>query len=81
VLCLALGAITFAVFGQTAGFGFVNYDDQEYVYENPVVQKGLTLKGAVWALTYGKIGHWHPLTWLSHMADCQAYGLWAGVII
>jgi tetratricopeptide (TPR) repeat protein len=77
-VCLALAAITFAVFGQTAGFGFVNYDDQEYVYENPMVAKGLTLKGAVWALTYGEIGHWHPLTWLSHMADCQAYGLWAG---
>jgi Tfp pilus assembly protein PilF len=78
VLCLALAAITFAVFGQTAGFGFVNYDDNGYVYENPMVARGLTLKGAVWALTYGGIGHWHPLTWLSHMADCQAYGLWAG---
>jgi tetratricopeptide (TPR) repeat protein len=77
-VCLALAAITFAVFGQTAGFGFVNYDDQEYVYKNPMVAKGLTLKGAVWALTFGDIGHWHPLTWLSHMADCQAYGLWAG---
>ena len=77
-VCLLLAAITFAVFGQTAGFGFVNYDDDTYVYENPVVEKGLTLKGAVWALTYGKIGHWHPLTWLTHMADCQAFGLWAG---
>ncbi len=77
-VCLVLAAITFAVFGQTAGFGFVNYDDDIYVYENPVVEKGLTLKGAVWALTYGKIGHWHPLTWLTHMADCQIYGLWAG---
>ncbi len=42
------------------------------------LQRGLTLKGAAWALTYGKIGHWHPLTWLTHMADCQVYGLWAG---
>jgi tetratricopeptide (TPR) repeat protein len=77
-LCLALAAITFAVFGQTASFPFVNYDDKSYVYDNPVVQRGLTLKGAVWAFTYGHIGHWHPLTWLTHMADCQAYGLWAG---
>jgi tetratricopeptide (TPR) repeat protein len=38
----------------------------------------LTLKGAVWALTFEEIGHWHPLTWLTHMADCQAFGLWAG---
>ena len=77
-VCLVLAAITFAVFGRTAGFEFLNYDDDRYVYENPVVAKGLTLKGAVWALTYGEIGHWHPLTWLTHMADCQVYGLWAG---
>jgi tetratricopeptide (TPR) repeat protein len=77
-VCLVLAAITFAVFGQTAGFGFINYDDDIYIYENPVVTRGLTLKGVVWALTYGKIGHWHPLTWLTHMADCQAYGPWAG---
>ena len=67
-----------AVFGQTAGFGFVNYDDGKYVYENPVVQKGLTWQGALWASTYGGIGHWHPLTWLTHMADWQMYGSWAG---
>jgi len=42
------------------------------------VQQGLTLKGALWAWTYGLIGHWHPLTWLTHMTDCQMYGLWAG---
>ena len=67
-----------AVFGQTARFGFVNYDDDAYVCDNLVVKNGLTLKGAAWAFTYGEIGHWHPLTWLTHMADCQAYGLWAG---
>jgi protein O-mannosyl-transferase len=77
-LCVVLAAMTFAVFGQTAGFGFVNFDDQKYVYENSVVAKGLTLKGAIWAWTYGEIGHWHPLTWLTHMGDCQVYGLWAG---
>jgi tetratricopeptide (TPR) repeat protein len=77
-LCLVLAGITFAVFGQTAGFQFVSYDDNKYVYENPMVAKGLTLKGFVWALSYGEIGHWHPLTWLSHMLDCQIFGLWAG---
>ncbi len=77
-VCIVLVLAVVAVFGQTAGFGFVNYDDDRYVYENPVVAKGLTLKGAVWALTFEGIGHWHPLTWLTHMADCQAYGLWAG---
>jgi len=77
-VCIVLVLLVVAVFGQTARFGFVNYDDPDYVSGNPVVKKGLTLQGAVWALTYGRIGHWHPLTWLSHMADCQIYGLWAG---
>jgi tetratricopeptide (TPR) repeat protein len=77
-VCIVLVLAVLAVFGQTAGFGFINYDDDIYVYDNPVVARGLTLKGTAWALTYGEIGHWHPLTWLTHMADCQAYGLWAG---
>jgi tetratricopeptide (TPR) repeat protein len=77
-VCFFLVLAVLAVFGQTVGFEFVDFDDQQYVYENPVVQEGLTWKGALWALTYGKIGHWHPLTWLTHMADCQMFGLWAG---
>ncbi|MGO9704618.1 MAG: hypothetical protein ACLPYZ_05320, partial [Limisphaerales bacterium] len=77
-VCVFLAVITFAVFGQTVHYEFVNYDDNLYVYENPVVQKGLTWEGFRWALTYGQIGHWHPLTWLSHMLDCQLYGLQAG---
>lgn len=77
-VCIFLALAVFVVFGQTAGFSFVNYDDKSYIYQNPVVQQGLTLKGVAWAFTYGEIGHWHPLTWLTHMADCQVYGLWAG---
>jgi nitrate reductase NapE component len=78
LVCAFLVLIVLAVFGQTGGFGFTNYDDDQYVYQNPVVENGLTLKGAAWAMTYGAIGHWHPLTWITHMADCQMYGLWAG---
>jgi tetratricopeptide (TPR) repeat protein len=77
-VCVFLALAVLTVFGQTAGFGFINYDDNKYVYENPVVEKGLTWQGALWALSYSQIGHWHPLTWLTHMADCQVYGLWAG---
>ncbi len=74
-VCIFLAAAIWLVFGQTLHHGFVNYDDNLYVYVNPVVQKGLTWEGFCWALTYGNIGHWHPLTWLSHMLDCQFYGL------
>ncbi|MHB9096595.1 MAG: tetratricopeptide repeat protein [Syntrophales bacterium] len=66
------------VFGQTIGHEFVNYDDNQYVFENPVVQKGLTPEGFRWALTSGESNNWHPLTWLSHMLDSQLYGLHAG---
>ncbi|MGD0206656.1 MAG: tetratricopeptide repeat protein [Verrucomicrobiota bacterium] len=74
-VCFLLAMVVFFIFGRTYWYGFVNYDDNYYVYENPVVQKGLTWEGLRWALTYGNIGHWHPLTWLSHMLDCQLYGL------
>jgi tetratricopeptide (TPR) repeat protein len=74
-VCFLLVVAVFLVFGQTFHYGFVNFDDNQYVYENPIVQKGLTWEGFRWALTYGNIGHWHPLTWLSHMLDCQLYGL------
>jgi tetratricopeptide (TPR) repeat protein len=77
-VCAFLAAIIWVVFGQTLHHEFVNYDDNLYVYNNPVVPKGLTWEGFRWALTYGQIGHWHPLTWLSHMLDCQLYGLQAG---
>jgi len=74
-VCVLLVVAVFLVFGQTLRYAFINWDDAVYVYQNPVVQKGLTWEGFRWALTYGNIGHWHPLTWLSHMLDCQLYGL------
>jgi protein O-mannosyl-transferase len=74
-ICLALAAITFAVFGRTVGQDFVNFDDDLYVYNNPMVARGLTRQGIVWAFTHVHSANWHPLTWLSHMLDCQLYRL------
>jgi tetratricopeptide (TPR) repeat protein len=74
-VCLALAAITFAVFVQTTGFEFVNYNDKSQVCDNPMVAQGLTLKGIVWAFTGAHAFNWRPLTWLSHELDCQIYGL------
>jgi tetratricopeptide (TPR) repeat protein len=54
---------------------FLNFDDPSYVTENWVVQRGLTPHGLAWALTTGHTGNWHPLTWLSHMLDCQLFSL------
>ena len=78
IVSLLLALLVWLVFGQTLRHDFVNYDDDAYVYQNPVVMGGLTRGGVRWALTFGGIGHWHPVTWLSHMLDHQLFGLWAG---
>ncbi len=55
--------------------GFVNLDDGLYVTENVETQAGLSWSGVSWAFTTGHASNWHPLTWLSHMLDCQLWGL------
>jgi tetratricopeptide (TPR) repeat protein len=77
-VCIFLAAITWLVFGQTLRHQFVNFDDGEYVFKNPQVARGLTLDGIVWAFTHVHSANWHPLTWISHMLDCQFYGLNSG---
>ena len=77
-VCLALVAITWFVFGQTLRHDFVNFDDHVYVYENPLVVRGLSTEGIIGAFTHTHALNWHPLTTLSHMLDCQLYGLKAG---
>ena len=77
-VCGFLLLAVFLVFGQTVGHEFINYDDDQYVYENPQVTGGLTARGVSWAFTTDYANNWHPLTWISHMLDCQIYGLQAG---
>jgi len=77
-ICSLLVVLVFLVFGQTYGHRFINYDDSSYVYDNPQILKGLNLEGIAWAFTHVHSDNWHPLTTISHMADCQMYGLWAG---
>ena len=76
--CLVLVAITWLVFGQTLGHDFVNFDDHWYVYENPSITRGLSVDGVIGAFTHTHAGNWHPLTTISHMLDCQLFGLKAG---
>lgn len=77
-LCGLLLLLVAAAFGQTAGFDFVNWDDGVCVYENPHVTGGLSAAGLRWAFTNRDAGIWTPLCWLSHMLDCQLWGLSAG---
>jgi tetratricopeptide (TPR) repeat protein len=70
--------LTWIVFGQTLWHDFINYDDPRYVYENTKITGGLSLSGIAWAFTHIHSMNWHPLTTISHMLDCQLYGLKAG---
>jgi tetratricopeptide (TPR) repeat protein len=87
-VCVVLGALVLSLFGPTAfyadpeglrsssnlGFEFINCDDEPYVYGNRDVQQGITFDTARWCLTTGHAANWHPLTWASHVLDCQLYG-------
>jgi tetratricopeptide (TPR) repeat protein len=74
-ICGVLVGITWLVFGQTIRHQFVTYDDPQYVYANPEVCAGLSVSRIIWAFTHTIAGNWHPLTTISHMLDCQLYGL------
>src|SRR5689334_7511845 len=70
-----LAIIVWVAFGRALGYEFVGYDDQRYVVQNPWVTNGLTPGGIKWAFTHVHASNWHPLTTISHMLDCQLYGL------
>lgn len=63
------------IYVQTLGHSFVFYDDLDYVRNNVHVRRGLTLSSVLWAFKTTVMSNWHPLTWLSHMLDCQLFGL------
>ena len=72
---LALFLVTAAVHWPATGNGFVNYDDDLYVTANPRVQAGLGWENLRWAFTTTELSNWHPITWLAHTGDAQAFGL------
>ncbi len=74
-ISIFLIALTWAVFAQTGRYQFVNYDDPLYVLDNAHVRAGLTWRGIEWAFTHVHSQNWHPLTTISHMLDCQLFGL------
>lgn len=74
-LALLLAALVVGVFGWSARHGFLNYDDDLYVTENALVRQGLTAEGVAQAFRTVHSLTWHPLTTLSHMLDCQLFGL------
>jgi tetratricopeptide (TPR) repeat protein len=73
-----LAAATFAVYAGVLRNGFVSYDDEVYVVRNAHVRSGLTAGNAAWSLTATEAANWHPLTWMSHMADVSLWGMRPG---
>ncbi len=68
---VVLVALTAVLYLPVGGFGFVNWDDDQYIVDNSHVNTGLSWENSVWAFTTGHLGNWHPLTWLSHQVDCS----------
>ncbi len=67
-----------AVYWQVGGHEFVNFDDDDYIFQNLTVKSGMNIQGVCWAFSFTESSYWHPLTWISHMLDCQFFGLDAG---
>jgi Tfp pilus assembly protein PilF len=77
-ICLLLIGLTFVAYRSTLSYPFTNFDDGEYVFDNPHVTSGLVSSTFRWAFTSTSAGNWHPLTWLSHALDWQLFGANAG---
>src|SRR5881397_1296422 len=75
VVCLLLSAVTISVYWPLGKNEFLTYDDAEYVTDNMHVREGLTGENIGWAFTHMHSANWDPLTWISHMVDCQLFGL------
>ena len=75
LLALLLVILTLALYNQTAGHPFVNFDDDRYVIQNPHVHAGLEWSTIAWAFSTTEQANWHPLTWISHSLDYQLFQL------
>src|SRR5438270_4489428 len=77
-ICIALGGPVWICFGESARFDWVRYDDGDYVYRSGRVTSGLNLQSVIWSFTNFHAHNWHPITTLSHMLDCQLFGVTPG---
>jgi Tfp pilus assembly protein PilF len=72
-------AAILVIYWQVTGYGFISYRDNSLIINNPYVRNGLSVKGTAWSLETSSQGGWRPLIWLSHMLDCELYGLNPGL--
>jgi protein O-mannosyl-transferase len=79
MISLLLAITVAAVYWQAGRHGFINLDDRLYVSDNQHVRSGLTAENISWAFTSFRASNWHPLTWISHMTDCEIFGMNPGI--
>jgi len=79
LISILLSGAVVLLYWQVSGFDFANIDDPQYVSENQVVGRGMSLEGLKWAFTEPHAANWHPLTWISHMLDVQIFGMKPGM--
>jgi hypothetical protein len=75
LIYLALALVTAIVFWPVSRSAFISLDDENYVTANAVVCRGLNSDSVAWSFHAMIYANWHPLTWLSHMLDCQFFGV------
>ena len=73
-IILALGLGTLALYSPVLGFDYINFDDPRYIIHNYHIGQGITWTGFKWCFQAGYASNWHPVTWMSHMFDCQIFG-------
>src|SRR5947208_4335347 len=78
LILLGLAVMTFGIYAQVIRHQFITLDDNWYIEDNPMVNRGVTLAGLAWAFTTFHEANWHPLTWIAHMIDSQLFGMFAG---
>jgi len=78
LVLVGLAVVTFGIYAQVIGHRFITLDDLSYIEGNPMVNRGVTLRGLAWAFSTFHEANWHPLTWIAHMIDSQLFGTFAG---
>lgn len=69
-----IAIVVVVIYGQTAWFGLVTYDDPHFVGLNKMVLDGLSKETFVWSFTTTDLGIWHPITWLSYQLESTLFG-------
>lgn len=78
LICILLVFLPLSIYWQIGMHAFIDYDDFQYIVSNSLVKNGLSLGTAGRAFTEFYASNWHPFTWLSHMLDCEIFGLASG---